>query len=597
MHLVTKTVKGHEYFYLIEKVRRGGRVFTSQTVYVGNRQKVAEMLQIGAAAVLPESFAAQPVGAELALATVAADLGIESLIDEVCPVREGAAPVGRRLVLAAIHRILASRRDNGLVNLRAFYEGSVMEDLLPVPASSLDDRRMGEMLAELSRPEIDRIEAAVVERLIEHEGIETHALAFDCTNFDSYAGARTCSRLLQRGHGKSGKPLRVLGLGLLATADEGIPLLTFTYPGNENDVTAFARFLKALDRREASLDLPVDATVAADGGNISKALLQRMEARPRFYVMRLPPRHLGDLIRCKRRDLPALEGKLAGKVWAKRQECSVYGTERTVVDVYSRRMHRRQLPGLKRDRDRARADLMELQRLLDRQLRGLRTAKPLTVASVRRRAKKALSREHMASLFQFQVTKGERAPSLTFQEPPEPWTHLEDYVLGRTLLVTNRKDWAPEQVVLAGRVQSHNEHDFRELKDTDGASMLPLRHRKDPCLRALALRVVIGLILARVLQRRVKRAGVQAPSLASVLMPLKRVQRAKVQLPATAPAALRALAAITWVPSQRTQRQQEILRVLGLTDRHELGTTLAEQLAPKNRAREEKTPAQPGKSR
>jgi len=597
MHLVTKTIKGHEYYYLVEKVRRGARVCTARTVYVGDRRKLADLVQGSVSETMPSSFAPQSVGAQLALAAIAADLGIEALVDQVCPVRAGAPPVGRRLLLASIHRVVAARRDNGLSRLQEFYTGSVLEDLLPIAPSALDDRRLGEMLADLSPAAIDRIESAIVERLIAHEEIQTASLAFDCTNFDSYAGAGTRSRLLQRGHPKSGKPLRVLGLGLLATADEGIPLLTFVYPGNENDVTAFGRFLKALDRREASLDLPLEATVAADGGNISKKILRRMEQRPRYYVLRLPPRHLGDLVRCSRQDLPALEGPLAGKVWAQRLECLVYGESRIVVDVYSRRMHKRQVPGLRRDRNRARADLMELQRLLERQRQGLRRNKPLTVRSVRLRVKKALCREHMASLFRVQVTEGERAPLLTFEEPPEAWAHLDQYILGRTLLVTNQKEWTAEQVVQASRIQSHNERDYRDLKAPEGPTMSPLRHGKDPSLRALALCVSIGMILAKVLQRRVKRAGVHAPSLASVLGPLKQVQRAKIQFKPDAPPALRALAASTWVPSHRTSRQQEILSALKLGNRPELGTTLPEKLSPKNTAIRSNSRQQPGNSR
>jgi hypothetical protein len=66
MHLVVKQVKGREYFYLVEKERRGNRVVTSRTVYVGDRQKLAELVQQSASAALPSSFEPQPVGAVLA---------------------------------------------------------------------------------------------------------------------------------------------------------------------------------------------------------------------------------------------------------------------------------------------------------------------------------------------------------------------------------------------------------------------------------------------------------------------------------------------------------------------------------------------------
>ena len=148
-------------------------------------------------------------------------------------------------------------------------------------AAALDDRRLSKLLAGLTATAVEQIETRMVQRLVEREGVRAEALAFDCTNFDSYAGARTTSLLLRRGHAKSGRALRVLGLGLLVTDEEGIPLVTFTYPGNENDVVAFGRFLKALDRRRAKLPFPGEATIAADGGNISKQLLLRLEKDPR----------------------------------------------------------------------------------------------------------------------------------------------------------------------------------------------------------------------------------------------------------------------------------------------------------------------------
>ena len=60
-----------------------------------------------------------------------------------------------------------------------------------------------------------------------------------------------------------------------------------------------------------------------------------------------------------------------------------------------------------------------------------------------------------------------------------------------------------------------------------------------------------------------------------------------------APPALRALAAGTWVPSQRTARQDALLHALGLADRVELGTTIASRLAAKNAPRRRKMPPSP----
>lgn len=578
MHLVTKRIKGHDYFYLVKKERRGERVVTAKTVYVGNRQKLAELVEASATNALPAEATTQEVGGALALSQISAELELEKIIDAACPKsRADAVPLGRRLVLAAIHRALAPRRGNSLNVLRSAYSSSPLAELLPVAPEALDGRRMCEALARLTAKDVEVIESAVVRKVVELEQVSLSALAFDCTNFDSYAGARTPSRLLRRGHNKSGKPLRALGLGLLATADDGLPLLTFAYPGNENDVTAFARFLKALERRCASLGLPVDATVAADGGNISRQMLLKLEKKTHHYVMRLPGNHV-ELPPVESARLPSLSGALKGKVRARKLQCPVYGVERCVVDLYSARMHSRQRPGLERDRKRARQDLLQLQSQLDRQRQGLRRAKPLTLAAVRRRVAKALAREHMSNLFQVQIEKGERAPVLRFQESEAALQHLHDHVLGRTLLVTDRADWPAEQIVHASRVQSCNESFFRDIKDPNGVSMLPLRHRRDSALRAHALVVVLGLLLAKVLQRRLKRAQVSAPTVAGTLEQLQGIRRVKLHYGPAAPPALRALAEDRWIPSLRTDHQRAMLDALGLAGRPELGATLPKAL-------------------
>lgn len=573
MHLVTKTIKGCEYFYLVKKERRGRRVVTAKTVYVGNRKKLADLVELSAANAFPSDATVQEVGGALALTQIAKELDLAKIVDEVHPPsRRGAARVGVRLVLAAIHRALAPRRRNSLLALQQGYPTSVLTELLPAKTADLDNRRISEALAQLTAKEVEAIETRVVQRVVEREGLSLSALAFDCTNFDSYAGARTSSRLLRRGHNKSGKPLRSMGLGLLVTADDGLPLLTFAYPGNENDVTAFGRFLKALDRRCKALELPIDATVAADGGNISRQMLLKLEKRSLHYVMRLPAKHV-DLPPLKSAELPTLSGSLKGKVRARKSCFQVYGVERCVVDQYSARMHQRQRPGLERDRKRARKELDRLQTLLERQRLGLRHAKPLTVASVRTRVAEALAREHMAALFQVQVERGEGAPVLRFEESEAALQHLHDFVLGRTLLVTNRTDWPAEQVVHASRVQSRNENFFRDIKDPSGMSMLPLRHRRDRALRSHALIVVLALLLGKVMQRRLKAKNVPAPSVASALEQLQAVRRIKVRYGPDAPPALRALSEDRWIPSAYTEHQRAMLAALGLSGKQELGTT------------------------
>lgn len=594
MHLVEKDVNGSKYFYLVEKAREGKRVFTKKTVYIGTREKLAELAMSGAAGALPSSYASQEIGVSLALVEAARSLGLEEIIDEVAPVRRGAAPVGRRLLIAAIHRTSAHPTQRSKHALRDWYEKSALGDLLPLQAESLDHRRLHDLLVSLTPAQIDAIEEKVVERLINVEGLSRSVLAFDTTNFDSFVSARTKSSLLRRGHAKSGRPLRVLGMGLLVGEDD-LPLLSFTYPGNENDQKAFGRFLRALDKRSATLRLGLDATIAADGGNVSKQMVLKLERQQRGYVVRLPKAHATGLTRTGRDSLTPVGAQFKGKVWALRHDVEVYGGTRTVWDVYSKRMHSKQLPGLNRDARRAGRLLKELQQKLNRQRKSgkRRTSRQ----SADKQIADALAREHMKDLFVTELEERDDGLHLVYRVREEGWTYLEQFVLGRTLLLTNRSDWPPEQIIRANRLQSGDELMFRDMKDPSAVCMVPLRHRKDATLRAHALVVMLGLLLSRLLLRRARRAGVTVGSVATLLTSLRGITRARMLYAPTAAPAARSVAKQTWVPSERDPLQVQLLHALKLSDNQHLGATHGVAETLEKRPLRRSKAAQPGNSR
>ena len=452
MSLVTRRIKGRVYHHLVEVEWRGGTAVTVETIHKGDRQRLAAALQQGTVTSLPQQFELQELDASLALTETARPLGVEG---SSTPWLRAAS--GRARVIAAIHRALAPRHFKSRRQLREYREKAARSELLPLEASLLDARRVCELFASLSAKLIEAIEVGVVERMVGLEKLGLEGLAFDTTTFDRWAAAGTQSRLLQRGHDTSGRPPRALGLGSLVTEEDGLPRLTFAYPGNENGSTASRRFLRALDRRSASLKLPVQATLVGDGGNGPRQMLLRVEKTPRHYVLRLPTRHAPALVRVPRRELSPLGGSLKGKVYARKERVKSCDVGRTVVDVHSKRRHDEQLPGLCRGAKRARQLLDELQKSLQRQLDCRRRGKPLTLKAVRPKVDEALAREHRCKPFDVRVRRGDKAPVVGVTERQSAWQDLVERALGPTLLVTDRDDWTTEQVILASRRQSHDE--------------------------------------------------------------------------------------------------------------------------------------------
>ena len=89
--------------------------------------------------------------------------------------------------------------------------------------------------------QLEQIEAALTRRMIEVFGLDTQALILDMTNFATFIDSgNQRAPIAQRGKAKQKRyDLRIVGLGLVATRDGGIPLLSRAYPGNKVDVTQF----------------------------------------------------------------------------------------------------------------------------------------------------------------------------------------------------------------------------------------------------------------------------------------------------------------------------------------------------------------------
>lgn len=578
MQLVAKTIKGQKYWYLVEKGRKNGVVTNVRTIYVGKADRLAQMLASPGEteAAFPTAFQSREMGASAALWAEVRAIGLVEIIDRVCGARRSDAAVsfGSLFVAAAIQRAIAPRALKSSDQLRTWYEGCGLAQLLPLEASGLDARRVHEALSQLGAPDIDGLEQEIMAAVVRVHSLSLETLAFDTTNFDSYAGAKNGSRLLKRGHAKSKRvDLRVMGLGILATADDGVPLLSFVYPGNRADVRSFRSFLRRLKQRQRKLGVGKGTTVVCDGGNLSKQVVEQLTRDQVHFVSRLPTGHAPEADALSTADLPALSGPLASEGRALKLQASLYGKKRTVVAVYSEPMYQSQLPGLHRDRKKAIESLDALQARLERQRAGKGNQKHwLTRDGLRKRVTDALSRQYMSDLFPVEIAGTDAAPTLQSQFDEKAWQHLETHRLGRTAIVTDRADWSCERLVQGLREQSHVEDAFRQLKDPEWASAVPLRHRTDATLRVHAFIAVLSLLLSRLLVRRLRLAGVEATA-SEALWQLSELRLAQLHYGRDASPLLRKLAKEREVAPAPTPRQLALVRALGLRDVLKLGPT------------------------
>ena len=85
--------------------------------------------------------------------------------------------------------------------------------------------------------------------------------------------------------------------------------------------------------------------------------------------------------------------------------------------------------------------------------------------------------------------------SFTYYIDEDAYRELKQEVLGRKILVTNRHDWSPEEVILTYRGQSKVEYTFRNLKNPYHLSVRPQYHWTDQKLEAHFFICIIGYLL------------------------------------------------------------------------------------------------------
>ncbi len=590
MQLVPKKINGHTYWYLIRKGRKNGVPTNIETIYLGKPDRIAELLGL---AMDPDNDDAFPVGsqsrevgASAALWCEVEQLGLVELIDNVLSDcnkgrrSDAAVSYGELLVTMAIQRTIAPRSLKSLGQLQRWYEGAGLNKFLSLQSTGLDTRRVDEAISRLKSADLCELEAQIVERAIGVHKVSLEKLTFDATNFDSYVAAGTKCSLLKRGNAKSKKKnLRILGLGMLVSADGDIPLLSFPYPGNKPDVKSFRSFLRRLKARGNRLLLDKDSTIAFDGGNISKDVVQQLDAASLHFVARLPGKHANEATAIETRELPWLKGTFAGLVRAKKLRVNVYGVERTVVAVFSKSMRESQVPGIQRDIRRAKEELTRLNDRLERQRAGVRH-KPINLSQTRAKVLMALDREHLMKLFRVTVEDEEGFPALDFEFDEQAWEHLHENCLGRTLILASRDRWSARKIVDTLREQSHVENSFRQMKDAEWAALTPLRHYRNRTLRVHTFVGVIGLLLATLLVRRLRKGGMKKATVSNSLYELSELRMTKLSYSGKAPARLKALAKRFEIVPTLNPIQRKMLGILKSTKRLVLGPTAGKVKCP-----------------
>jgi hypothetical protein len=504
--IIKKRRDGRTYLYVATSARVEGRPRIVEQVYPGTEDEVIARLTAGPGSddpSLPETEHRR-FGDVAAVWGMLARLGAIAVIDSVvggAPV-SGGVSVGTYLGLAALNRVCEPKSKRAFAD---WWTGTALGRITQIRAGALDHRRFWDAMDAVTVEQLEQIEAALTRRMIEVFALDTHALILDMTNFATFIDSgNDRAPIAQRGKAKQKRyDLRIVGLGLVATRDGGIPLLSRAYPGNKVDVTQFTAMIEELARRyTAALGGPGRTTLTFDAGQNSEPNFARLDALGLHFVGSVPPSDHPGLLARPAGDRRVVPAYAAENLTALETTAMVLGRRRRVILTHSVGLHTAQQVGFAQTLRKATAALAEL---ADRLARG-RTRRPRP--KVEAEIDTICAPRWVARVITTDLTGDTPVTMrLTWRIDQKAQAELEEEIFGKRILVTDHDDWPLAQVIDAYRSQEDLESGFRQAKDPHVVSFAPIRHFTDHKIRVHLFTCVLALAIAHLMRREATRAG------------------------------------------------------------------------------------------
>ena len=291
---------GQNYWYIVESRRVNGKPRPVTLAYLGKAEDLLSRLN-GQKSFDVKSYSH---GDTFALCKAAEELNMIDIINaHVPPTKNGAKPirdgitVGASLLLAAVGRAC---RPTSKMGWYGWAESTSLEISLNQSMSKLDSQHFWDQMNTIPESAIENIETEIVKKLVAKSGIKLDSLFFDTTNFFTYIDSmNTHCDLPKRGHNKQKRfDLRQIGMALLVSKDEQLPLFHKTYEGNKNDFTTFNENFQILSSRLRAITNDItDVTIVFDKGNNSKDNFKQIDScEGLHYVAGLVSSYFKDLI-------------------------------------------------------------------------------------------------------------------------------------------------------------------------------------------------------------------------------------------------------------------------------------------------------------
>jgi transposase len=442
-------------------------------------------------------------------------VALVSLIDSVVGSKdhEGGPSIGEYFLYAVFNRMIDSCSKRALPD---WYRHTAIQHIRPVDIQALDSQHYWKKWDRVEQKDVEAIASLFFRRIAELEKPESDCFLFDTTNYYTYMASDTESELAQRGKNKEGKDwLRQVGVALLVSRGSQIPLFYREFEGNRHDSKVFRRILaQVLTAMRSGKQTKGELTLVFDKGINSEDNIAEIDAAPGVhFITTYSPSFAEDLIRtkpslfkpvdtAKNREL-VNKGRGEDQLVAWRTTRLLWGKERTVIVTHNPKTAAKQRYSFDKK-------LLSLQQFIIDLRDKVKTQK-----SHWTNAKRIQSHYHDAcerlylpkDLYELSLEKHKDKWQLLFRKDYyRIGKHLERF--GKNIIVSDHLTWSTDEVVRASLDRYMVENAFRQSKDDDLVSVMPIRHWTDSKIRCHILTCVIALTYLRLIEIRLQRTGI-----------------------------------------------------------------------------------------
>ena len=503
--LQQKTVNGYKYWYIVEGRRINGKPTPVVLQYLGTADNLLKRLNQRNKSIQLKSYSHGDIAA---LLSIAHKLDVPSIINKhIHSSRDyfSEKPIRNNLTAGATFLLGAIGRTCMLTSKRGWYnwaKTTSLEYLLRVNLSKINSQHFWDLMDALPEKSIPKVEEDLLKKVMNVFDIKSDTLFFDTTNFYTYiATSNTHCTIAQRGKNKQKRSdLRQVGMALVVTREDLIPLFHHSYRGNMNDTVVFKTVIRSIKQRIINLGLDINNhTFVFDRGNNSIANLEIVKKLELFYVGALTPYHHMELTVTALKNLKAIKVD-RDEITSYRTKTKIWDEERTIIVFISEKLKSGQIRGIYQMIEKKMGKLHELQEKLSNPKSKKRSRKQIT-----EQINNILKTERANRLICWDLqweSKGRYR--LIYAMNQKEIDKLEEN-FGVRILMTNRHDWSTKDIVKAFYGQSNVEKAFKELKNPFHMSVKPQYHWTDQKIKVHNLICVIGFLLSTLTWWEVRR--------------------------------------------------------------------------------------------